>query len=78
MCTCGIDIATQQHTPAMHNKTCNVIGENGASAWRRAAVAVAPSCWCSIFFRIRKTSGVIATARNSPMPVWVARQPSLR
>ena len=38
---CGIDIATQQATPAMHSKTCNVIGENGASACRRAAAALA-------------------------------------
>ncbi len=41
MWTCGIDIATQQATPAMHNSTCKVIGENGIALWRRAKAALA-------------------------------------
>ena len=41
MCTCGIDIATQQATPAMHSSTCNAPGDSGRAACRIAAAALA-------------------------------------
>ena len=41
MCTCGIDIATQQATPAMQSSACAVRGvrPNGRAARRRGVRA---------------------------------------
>ena len=77
MCTCGIDIATQQATPAMHSsdlQRCRRERHSGLPA--RAAGVPAPAP-CSAGGRRRSisASGSIVTTQNTPMPMWVARQP---
>ena len=76
MWTCGIDMATQQAKPARQSTTCSALGERpspGPPA-RKSAEAAG-----SVGARRRNTSrnGSMLSAQNTPMPTWVARQPSL-
>ena len=50
MCTCGIDIATQHDTPAMHSNSCSAAGDmpkgrsEASAAADVAAVGASTAC----------------------------------
>ena len=78
MCTCGIDIATQQATPATHSSTMRVFGDRPSDAGvPRGAVAGDRIACRRPDGAAPRASGSIVTAQNTPMPTWVARQPAV-
>ena len=74
-------MATQQDTPAMQSSVCTVPADKpstrGEPAPTNTAAGADASCGCS-GGRRRKTSasGRIARKQNTPMPIYVARQPA--
>ena len=70
MCTCGIDIATQQATPAMHSSTCACVGviPNGLPGGAVAPVLVTTNAACGGRRRISKASAVMVTKQKAPSP----------
>ena len=70
MCTCGIDIATQQPNPAMASRVCIVRGVKAAMrSCSVPAIPVTRSTWSSFgpSRRSRSDSGRIVAALNRPM-----------
>ncbi len=70
MCTCGIDMATQQDTPAMHRRTCSAAGDKptAARASEAAAAAIAGS---SATTRRLNASASGAMAPRQAMPITI-------
>ena len=76
MWTCGIDIATQQATPATINSAISVLEERPSVPRVPLDTAPAASAGCDgAGRRIARMSGSMATAQIRPMPIWVVRQP---
>ena len=79
MCTCGIDIATQQATPASARSHCSagaerpsVPGAAKPAAPPRRLLMRAAARGASV-----SASGTIVATQNRPMPTCVARQPDV-
>ena len=75
MCTCGMDMATQQATPATHSSVCRAPGESPSVLTEpaaRAGAAAAPDADCAGSGgrgrRIR-ARGSIAARQNKPIPI---------
>ncbi len=77
MCTCGIDIATQQATPAMHSRVCTAPADMpSTSGWPEpptaAATLPAAGTACTSTGGLRRStiaSGSIDSTQNTPMPM---------
>ncbi len=76
MCTCGIAIATQQAMPAIASSPCSVFGLS-PSVPRTCVTTPGAACSTGVGRRIIRISGIIVTMQKMPMPICVARQPSL-
>ena len=77
MWTCGIDIATQQATPATHKIACSALGDRPAAvcaAACEASTAGPPSLGARR--RSIGTNGSIASAHTTPTAMCVIRHPS--
>ncbi len=79
MCTCGIAMATQHAMPATHSKAISVFGEmpSRPCAWAAIVPATFMSCRGARRRSGRIASGSMVTAHSTPIPMWVARQPSV-
>ena len=90
MCTCGIDMATQQATPATHSSACSAAGEKPSGRSDTEAATGAPEACGGTSDagvmdraadggrgRSTNASGSIATRQKMPTPVYVCRQPTL-
>ena len=73
MCTCGMDIATQQASPATHKRISKAFGDRPSSA--AAANGSAVVAGVGARRRSAETSGSMVTAQNTAIPICVARQP---
>ena len=73
MCTCGIDMATQQVTPAMHSSTCRAPGER-ATPLLTACSSIRSAPLGDRCRRITRMKGSIASMQKRPMASWVGRQ----
>ena len=73
MCTCGIDMATQQATPATHSSASSDVGRQAERPLRRqpAAPARPTPTGASGGGRRRSTSasGTMLAMQNTPMPM---------
>ncbi len=76
MCTCGIDMATQQATPATHSSACAVAGLRPIGRLVPEAAAAAASGECAGAAtstggrgRRNQASGRMAARQNTPMPM---------
>ena len=76
MWTCGIDMATQQATPAMTSKICSAPCDIPASSSREAVgVTAALRVRGRAAAQQQRESGAAPRDRRAPTPTCVARQP---
>ena len=74
MCTWGMDIATQQETPATHSSACTMpgampIGRSPACACPGVAAAAGTRTCSGGRGRSTRASGSITATQNTPMPI---------
>ena len=78
MCTCGIDIATQQQkpaiasTPAMRLATCRAMPRDGA-----VVLHAEGCCAGGLAPQQPARAGPSSRAQTTPMPICVCRQPTV-
>ena len=79
MCTCGIDMATQQERPAMISTVCSAAGDMSRGRPVRAAARPVTAVGPAIGERRRsaRASGSMVITQKTAIPRKVRRQPTL-